>query len=383
MKEKQLISISKKHHRELIEKIKDLSNKENRSISETILSLLDIGYQEHLNKVIDDNTPMSVVSLFAGAGGLDVGVEMAGLNIIWANEVDGDACDTFIANHPYTYIERGDIRNVRQFPNADVVIGGYPCQGFSLAGNRLVTDERNYLYKEFLRCLRKVQPKFFIAENVKGLLTLNGGRVLEAMIEEYREEGYIVDAQLVNAKEYGVPQDRERVFIVGVRKDINFNYKFPYPTHGEGLGMKPYATLRDAIGHLKASEIGEYDQSGFSSRYLSRNRKRGWDEVSFTIQASGRHAPLHPSGEPMEKVDRDKWILPKTSEHRKLSYIECALIQTFPPSYIWKGSTSSIYKQIGNAVPCLLGKVIAKPMADYLRKEYRDRNTKQFEIYAQ
>ncbi|WP_189319630.1 DNA cytosine methyltransferase [Bacillus paralicheniformis] len=380
MKDKQLISLPKKENRELIEKIEDLAKKENRTISDEVLSLLEIGYQEYINRAIDSATPKSVVSLFAGAGGLDIGAEMAGLNVIWANEVDSDACDTYIANHPHVYVERGDVRNVKKFPKADVVIGGYPCQGFSLAGNRLVTDDRNYLYREFIRCIRQAEPMFFIAENVKGLLTAGGGKIVEAMVEEYKEEGYDVKYQLVNAKDYGVPQDRERVFIVGVREDVDFKYQFPLPTHGEGIGMKPYVTMEDAIGHLKPSEIGEYDDSGFSSRYLSRNRKRNWDDVSFTIQASGRHAPLHPSGEPMIKVDRDEWILPETSEHRKLSAIECALIQTFPPNYKWKGNLSSQYKQIGNAVPCLLGKAIAKPIADFLKVYYKEEQNNQKKI---
>ncbi|MEI4619839.1 DNA cytosine methyltransferase [Bacillus cereus] len=372
-KDKQLISLSNAEHRELLNKIELLAEREDRSLSDAIMSLLKIGYQEYTSRKIDNSSPLTVVALFAGAGGLDTGLEMAGFNVIWANEFDKDACETYIANHPHTFVERGDVRKVSKFPKADVVVGGYPCQGFSLAGNRLITDDRNYLYKEFLRCLRQAEPKFFIAENVKGLLTLADGKVLEAMIEEYREEGYVVEAYLVNAKNYGVPQDRERVFIVGVREDIDFTYELPEPTHGEGCA-KPYVTLQDAIGHLKPTEIGECDESGFSPRYLSRNRKRNWNEVSFTIQASGRHAPLHPSGEPMIKLGKDKWILPETSEHRKLSYVECALIQTFPPNYIWKGSLSSKYKQIGNAVPCLLGKAISKPIADYLKEYYRNQN---------
>jgi DNA (cytosine-5)-methyltransferase 1 len=197
-----------------------------------------------------------------------------------------------------------------------------------------------------------------------------GGQIIQAMIQDFKNEGYRVTHQLVNACEYGVPQDRERVIIVGVREDINFDYDFPLPTHGNGLGLKPYVTLRDAIGHLKPSEVGEVYDSTFSSRYLSRNRKRAWNEVSFTIQASGRHAPLHPSGEPMIKLGTDEWILPTTSEHRRLSAVECALIQTFPADYIWKGSLGSIHKQIGNAVPCLLAKTVAKPIYDFLKQYY-------------
>ena len=371
MKTTQLISLSKSEHRELINKLEDLASKENRSLSDTIMHLLGIGYSEYINRSIEDSIPYSVVSLFAGAGGLDTGLKMAGFNVIWANEIDKDACETYVANHPETYVERGDVRNVKSFPKADLVVGGYPCQGFSLAGNRLMTDERNYLYREFVRCLRQANPKFFIAENVKGLLTMAGGQIIEAMIQDFRNEGYIVNHHLVNAKDYGVPQDRERVLIIGVREDMDFKYEIPNPTHGDGLfGLKPYVTLKDAIGHLKPSEVGEIYDSTFSSRYLSRNRKRAWDEVSFTIQASGRHAPLHPSGEPMIKLGTDEWILPETSEHRRLSAVECALIQTFPADYIWKGSIGSIYKQIGNAVPCLLAKAVAKPMFDFLKQYY-------------
>lgn len=369
MKDIQAISLSKKEDKQLITQIQRIAEKENRSISDVILSFLKSSYKDYTNRKISDTTTLSAVSLFAGAGGLDTGLEMAGFEVIWANEIDSDAADTYEANHPRTFVERGDVRNVIDFPKADLLVGGYPCQGFSLAGNRLLTDDRNFLYKEFLRALRKIKPKFFVAENVKGLLTSSGGKVVEAMIEEFKEEGYTVTCHLVNAKDYGVPQDRERVFIVGVRKDVKFKYQLPLPTHGDGLlDLKPYRTLEDAIGHLKPSEIGEYDDSGFSSRYLSRNRKRKWNEVSFCIQASGRHAPLHPSGDEMIKVGTDQWILPETSEHRKLSYIECALIQTFPANYIWKGSLAAKYKQIGNAVPCLLGKAIVKPIADFLKQ---------------
>ncbi|WP_214767352.1 MULTISPECIES: DNA cytosine methyltransferase [unclassified Exiguobacterium] len=380
MKKNQLISLSQPRHRELLKKVESLASKENRSLSDAILELLNIGYSEYVNRSVETAIPFSVVSLFAGAGGLDTGLHMAGFKTVWANEKDKDACETYISNHPNTYVERGDVRNVKSFPEADMVVGGYPCQGFSLAGNRLVADERNFLYKEFVRALRSSNPKFFIAENVKGMVTMEDGRVIEAMVEEFRNQGYQVTYHLVNAKNYGVPQDRERVFIVGVRQDIskNFKYELPLPTHGTSFREeKPYVTLEDVIGNLKADEVGEVYESGFSSRYLSRNRKRSWNEVSFTIQASGRHAPLHPSGEPMTKVGKDEWILPETSKHRRLSAVECALIQTFPKNYVWKGSLGSIYKQIGNAVPCLLSKAIAQPIADYLKIYY---NTESIEI---
>ncbi|GMG76956.1 hypothetical protein ShirakiTB12_54250 [Priestia megaterium] len=208
---------------------------------------------------------------------------------------------------------------------------------------------------------------------------MGGGRIVEAMVEDFKSQGYEVTYHLVNAKNYGVPQDRERVFIIGVRLDIaneyKFKYELPHPTHGEGTDrQKPYVTLKDAIGHLKSSEIGEVYESSFSSRFLSRNRKRRWDEVSFTIQASGRHAPLHPSGEPMIKLGKDEWVLPETSEHRRLSAVEVALIQTFPANYVWKGSLGAIYKQVGNAVPCLLAKAVSQPLADFLSSYYQSVN---------
>jgi DNA (cytosine-5)-methyltransferase 1 len=306
----------------------------------------------------------TVVSLFSGAGGFDTGLKQNGFHIIWANERNKVACLTYKANHPETELIEGDIKKVRDFPKSDVVIGGYPCQGFSVAGKRLITDGRNQMYKEFKRCLIKTKPRFFIAENVKGLLTIGKGEVINLMVKEFEEVGYTINTYLTDAKNYGVPQSRERVFIIGVRKDIDFTYTFPPPTHGEN--KLPYVTLKNAIGSLSVHDIGEWDTSGFSSRYLSRNRKKSWDDVSFTIQASGRHAPLHPSGDPMIKMGRDEWVLPTTSEHRKLSYYECSLIQTFPQDYIWKGKTNEKYVQVGNAVPCQLAKVISQPIYEYL-----------------
>lgn len=367
----QLISINSSSDKLLIEKIKKIANKENRTISEMILHFVKLGYEEYITRNIErTESNMNVVSLFAGAGGMDLGLEWAGFKVIWANEFDKSACDTYETNFKGVYVERGDVKKVEKFPsNVELVVGGYPCQGFSLAGKRLVTDERNFLYKEFLRCLKQVRPKFFMAENVKGMATMANGQVIDAMVEEYKQLGYNVKYKLVNAKDYGVPQDRERVFIVGVREDIEFEYRFPEITHGEGFDLKPYVTMKDAIGYLKKEEVGEIWEGGFSSRYLSRNRKRNWNEVSFCIQASGRHAPLHPSGEPMIKVDQDKWILPSESFHRRLSVLEVAIIQTFPPNFVFKGSTNDKYKQIGNAVPPLLAKIISEPIAEFLNNE--------------
>ena len=308
---------------------------------------------------------MDVLSLFCGCGGMDLGFEQAGHRIIWANDNYKPAYETYAKNFSIKPL-REDIRKVKSFPCADIVIGGYPCQGFSLAGNRNAFDKRNYMYLEFARVLKAVQPKMFVAENVKGVNVpfKSSVRALDLMEQEFRSCGYRVTSQLVNAKDYGVPQDRERVFIVGVRKNLKKEYVFPKKAHGKPP-LKPYKTLRDAIGDLPEPKEGEYyDHTSFSSRYMSRNRIRGWNHVSYTIQASGRHAPLYPSCPPMRKVKKDVWeFTDDISKYRRLSVRECARIQTFPDDYVFYGSLNSKYKQIGNAVPPLLAKVIAFEVA--------------------
>lgn len=347
----------------------------------------------------------NVISLFSGAGGLDLGVELAGLDIIigeektdqilknkksyeeyreksifntiYANDIFVEALETYQRNFPKTVLTHNkDIKKVKEFPKADMVVGGPPCPGFSEAGPRLVDDPRNFLYLHYIRCLLQTKPKFFIMENVKGMLTLGKGEVFKQILQDFEAAGYKIYHKLLNARDYGVPQIRERVFLVGVREDIDFKYTFPEPTHGDGdLFLKPYVTLKDAIGDLEDNP-GDYYTGSFSSIYMSRNRKKRWDEQSFTIQASGRHAPLHPSGLPMKKVDKDKWIFPDGEEnHRRLSVKEVARIQTFPDWFEFSDGGNEniskntrldkIYKQIGNAVPVQLARAIARPIANW------------------
>jgi DNA (cytosine-5)-methyltransferase 1 len=299
---------------------------------------------------------MDVVSLFSGCGGADLGFLQAGHNVIWANDIDRWACSSYESNIGVDLV-RNDVAKVQSFPSADILVGCYPCQGFSVYGSRRKSDPRNYLYLHFARALRQTKPKFFLAENVKGLLAGYGHQILRDMLIKFKASGYDVSWKLVNAKDYGVPQDRERIFIVGCRRDLARNYDFPSPTHGKGL--KPYVTLQDAIGKFTRPNADEICQDSFSSHYMSRNRKRRWDEVSFTIQASGRHAPLHPSGGPMKFVKQDKYRFGKPP-NRRLSYKECARIQTFPKNFAFEGPLNFKYQQIGNAVPPLLSKVFAE-----------------------
>lgn len=307
---------------------------------------------------------MRVLSLFCGCGGMDLGFERAGHKVIWSNDNYKWACETYSKNFSIEPV-REDIRKVEHFPDSDIVIGGYPCQGFSLAGNRNVFDKRNYLYLEFARVLEAVQPRFFVAENVKGVGTpfKSAPRALDIMERRFRSCGYRVVSELLNAKDYGVPQDRERVFIVGVREDLHKEYAFPKRSHGR-RPLKPQVTLRQAIGDLPPPEDGEYyDHTGFSSRYMSRNRIRGWDEVSFTIQANGRHVPLHPSCPLMKRMEQDKWeFTADIGKYRRLSVRECARIQSFPDEFQFEGPLNSKYRQIGNAVPPLLAQAIASEL---------------------
>ena len=339
---------------------------------------------------------MKVLSLFSGIGGLDLGFEKAGHETVFANDIMKIACVSYacyfnkknrksqvlsISEYnelfdegqlPALPVVKGDVSEINKFPEADIVTGGFPCQGFSMIGTRLETDPRNQLYLQFSRVVSLINPKFFVAENVRGLLQLYQGRVFQAIKEEFRhtgKHGYNVKSKLLNAKNYGVAQDRERVIIVGVRRDLDFEYEYPDPTHGSPdffgnhyNGQKPIRTLKKEIGRFHAPKEEEIYSGKFSPLYMSRNRRRGWDNVSFTIQANAMHVPLHPSSCRMVKAETDKFLFePERGDYRRLTPKECLAIQSFPRDYIKKikGSIQQQYTQIGNAVPPKLAEAIA------------------------
>lgn len=316
-----------------------------------------------------------VVSLFSGAGGLDKGFERAGFNIIWANEYDSSIWETFEYNFPNTYLDKRSIKKVSSIdiPECIGIIGGPPCQSWSEAGAlRGIEDERGQLFYEFIRILRDKKPLFFLAENVEGMLAQRHSEALTNIKKLFRESGYILSFQLINANNYNVPQDRKRVIFVGYRKDLNLTFEFP-----KNQEYKP--VLKDAIWDLKDSAIPakeknytngktckisnhEYMIGGFSTIYMSRNRVRAWDEPSFTIQAGGRHAPIHPQAPKMKFVERNKREFVKGQEYlyRRLSLRECARIQTFPDDFIFKYSNvADGYKMVGNAVPVNMAYALA------------------------
>jgi len=346
---------------------------------------------------------INIVSLFSGAGGLDLGVQLATIssevnaefaynalqdkltfnksskyiNLVYSNDLFEAANQTYRNNFDSNVVKDSrDIRKVIHFPKSNLMLGGFPCPGFSAAGPRLLDDPRNFLYIHYIRALMQSKPAFFIAENVKGLMTMAKGQVLQQMKQDFAAAGYQVSAHLVNARDYGVPQSRERVFIIGVRNDIvekyGYEYVLPAPTHG--TLETPYLTLHDAIGDLPLDADDVFD-SDYSSMYMSRNRKKSWNDQSFTIQASGRQAPQHPAGEPMEHIGQDLWEF-VGDFNRRLSVRECARIQTFPDWFEFSnGNNQNVsknnrlneqYKQIGNAVPVLLAEKISRPIIHFL-----------------
>lgn len=312
------------------------------------------------------NKKYSVISLFSGVGGLDLGFYKLGFKIIWAIDNNIFAYISYKKNFPKTNIIFRDIRKIenQNFPKtADIVIGGYPCQGFSEAGRQRLDDERNFLYKEFGRCLNVVQPKLFLAENVPGLKNMNGGKVLEQMIIEFEEKNYNVDYKLLNAKNFGVPQDRKRLFIVGVRKDLELNFLFPTPICGDNL--MNYKTLKDTIWHIRDNP-GPFYQGAYTHRYMARQRKRSWNQVSYCIVASADKNPQHPSGKLMKRINQN--LFKFVGSNRTLSIKECLLIQTFPENFILFGPLIEQYRQVGNAVPPLLAVFLAKSTKNCLKR---------------
>ena len=369
----------------------------------------------------------TISTLFAGCGGDTLGFVNAGFELVYANDNNSDACETLRNkfendNEEEKIVQKKIVqKNVKdiedeEFKNSDVITGGFPCQGFSLAGPRQVEDKRNTLYQELKRAISQNNPKFFVAENVKGFVTIGEnnkqkyfqkgeilklGKVAAAIIKELGEvgNGYTVSRELHNARDFGVPQDRERIIIVGVSKDIDFKFKFPKSTHGNEKHLKDYVTLdhiyKDANGEeytikgIKKDDEIFREKKGkrkdyFSSRYMSRNRIRRWDQTSFTIPAEARQVPASPDSKNMwspknfasgtNRPKDNEWpaFREKNAKHiskslERLSWKQCAVIQGFPPDYPFCGDIVSIYRQIGNAVPPPLMQKIADCIMPYFK----------------
>lgn len=325
---------------------------------------------------------MNIISLFSGCGGLDLGFEKAGFNIPVANEFDKTIWATFKANHPQTHLIEGDVRQVTRkdiepFLSGEVdgIIGGPPCQSWSEAGAlRGIEDARGQLFYDYIRLLTEFRPKFFLAENVSGMLANRHSEAVQNILKLFREAGYNVSLTLVNAKDYGVAEERKRVFYIGFRDDLDVQFKFPQGSTAED---DKKLTLRDIIWDLQDTAVpagpknhhnpaavnnNEYYTGDFSSIFMSRNRVKGWDEQAFTVQASGRQCQLHPQAPKMVKMDKDVCRFVKGQEHlyRRMTIREVARVQGFPDDFRFVyEETNNAYKMIGNAVPVNLAYEIA------------------------
>lgn len=325
---------------------------------------------------------MNIISLFSGCGGLDLGFERAGFNIPVANEFDKTIWATFKANHPQTHLIEGDVRQVTRkdiepFLSGEVdgIIGGPPCQSWSEAGAlRGIEDARGQLFYDYIRLLTEFRPKFFLAENVSGMLANRHSEAVQNILKLFREAGYNVSLTLVNAKDYGVAEERKRVFYIGFRDDLDVQFQFPQGSTAED---DKKLTLRDIIWDLQDTAVpagpknhhnpaavnnNEYYTGDFSSIFMSRNRVKSWDEQAFTVQASGRQCQLHPQAPKMVKMDKDVCRFVKGQEHlyRRMTIREVARVQGFPDDFRFVyEETNNAYKMIGNAVPVNLAYEIA------------------------
>ena len=302
---------------------------------------------------------MKIVSLFSGAGGLDLGLIDAGSEVIWANDIDKDAVATYsknIGNH----IVCADIKEVAiaNIPTADVIVGGFPCQGFSQANLlRAVDDERNQLYKFFYSAVDSKQPKFFIAENVRGILSLDGGNAINRIVKDFENAGYIVTVTLVNVADYGIPQTRQRVFIIGQRMDLGDTmlFQFPEKTNGKNGVPLPWITIKDALDHYadpdKPHNYLNHIYSSYKVEYrnFTGHRATDPDKPSPTILARGNGKG-------------GVCAIPHYNGKRRLTIRESATIQTFPEDFEFIGQMNSCYRQIGNAVPVSFAKLLGKEL---------------------
>ena len=304
-----------------------------------------------------------------------------------ANEFDKKICPTFRANFPNVELSDKDIRSIasNDFPdNIQGIIGGPPCQSWSEGGSlRGIDDARGQLFYEYIRILKDKQPLFFVAENVSGMLANRHSEAVKGFMRLFSEAGYDVNLKMLNANNFDVPEDRDRIFYIGFRKDLNVT-DFHYPTP---LAHRP--TLRDAIWDLQSSAIPALDKNktngdkcivpnheffigSFSSIFMSRNRVRSWDEPGFTVQASGRQCQLHPQAPKMIKVEANKQIFVPGKEHlyRRMTVREVARVQSFPDDFkfIYEDVNYG-YKMIGNAVPVNLAYHVALRIKEVLKEK--------------
>ncbi|QDO94671.1 DNA (cytosine-5-)-methyltransferase [Formosa sediminum] len=370
---------------------------------EDINSLIEPLLSEIDNNIDNTEVPLKdykVLELFAGAGGLAIGLEQSGIKCAALNEIDKWACKTLRENRPKWNVLQGDIKefSFTKYKNeVEIVTGGFPCQAFSYAGKKLgLEDARGTLFYEFARVVKEVNPLICVGENVKGLLSHDKGKTLQGMISILDEIGYnVVPVQVLKAINYNVPQKRERLILVGIRKDIDVEYEYPTP-------YNVIYNLSDALkkGELYDKDVPKSEGSKYpehkiqvldlvppkgywrdlpldiQKEYMGKSfylgggktgmaRRIGWDEPSLTLTCS-------PAQKQTERCHPD--------ETRPFTVREYARIQTFPDEWKFAGSISQQYKQIGNAVPCNLGKELGYSIIKFLNSVYSKSNKSESSI---
>ena len=309
---------------------------------------------------------MKIISLFSGAGGLDLGLIQAGNTVIWANDIDKDAVATYKENIG-DHIVCDDIKNIdiSTLPDADVVVGGFPCQGFSQA-NRLRTleDDRNQLYRFFYNTIKLKQPRFFIAENVKGILSLGKGEAIKQIVADFEAAGYITSVNLVNMANYGVPQTRQRVIIIGQRVDLGeeLRFVFPQPTHSKNGELQKWVSIKEAIDHFpdpdKENNVLNHIYSAYKVEYRNFTGHRETD-------------PYKPSPTVLARGNGKGGVcaIPHYNGKRRLTIRESASVQTFPEDFHFIGTMNSCYRQIGNAVPVMFARKLGTELMRLEKEE--------------
>lgn len=335
-----------------------------------------------------------IISLFSGCGGLDLGFHNQGYETVWANDFAHWACETFKKNFGDIIVEK-DIEEINPYtdesiPDCDLILGGFPCQDFSMIWKQPgLKGERGNLYKSFLRFVDAKKPKAFVAENVKGLLTANGKKAIQRIIEDFDkiEPSYVVIPKLYKLAGYGVPQFRERVLIVGIRVDTGFEFEHPKPTHGIKSG-KPYFTAGEAIrGVEKAKYNNELLKISDKTREMLGLIPEGGNFADIP-----RDHPLYVKGLISHVYRRLKLDEPAKTiiaaggggtwgyhypEPRALTNRERARLQSFPDDFIFEGSTTEVRRQIGNAVPPKGVEELAKSLLPLFMDKYKTTNLKQ------